>query len=146
MTTTTPQVRAARSEEELAGALALRRAVFVEEQGVPLHEELDEHDAEALHLVAVEGGQVVGTCRLLPAGDALKLGRMAVARTARRRGIAARLLEEAEAQARAQGIHVIRLSSQLDARPVYERAGYTAYGDQFLDAGIEHVMMEKTLA
>jgi predicted GNAT family N-acyltransferase len=146
MTTTTPEVRAARSEEELAGALSLRRAVFVEEQGVPLEEELDEHDAEALHLVALDGGAVVGTCRLLPAGDALKLGRMAVARPARRRGVAARLLEEAEAQARAQGVRAIRLSSQVAARTVYERAGYSAYGERFLEAGIEHVMMEKTLA
>ena len=128
------------------GQLALRRAVFVEEQGVPVEEELDEHDAGALHLVAVDGPTVVGTCRLLRAGDALKLGRMAVAPAARRRGIAARLLEEAEAHARAQGVRVIRLSSQLEARPAYERAGYTAYGERFLDAGIEHVMMEKTLA
>jgi predicted GNAT family N-acyltransferase len=140
------EVHAARGDDELAAALALRRAVFVEEQGVPLEEELDEHDAQALHLVALDGPTVVGTCRLLQAGDALKLGRMAVAPAARRRGIAARLIEEAEAHARGQGVGVIRLSSQLSARAVYERAGYTAYGDEFLDAGIEHVMMEKTLA
>jgi predicted GNAT family N-acyltransferase len=146
MRTTTAEVRAARGEDELAGALALRRAVFVEEQGVPLHEELDEHDAEALHLVAVEGGEVVGTCRLLEAGDALKLGRMAVAPPARRRGIAARLLQEAEVHARARAVRVIRLSSQVGARAVYERAGYTAYGERFVEAGIDHVMMEKTLA
>ena len=140
------EVRAVRGDDDLGAALALRRTVFVEEQGVPVEEELDEHDAEALHLVALDAGQVVGTCRLLGDGDALKLGRMAVAAHARRRGIAARLLEEAEAQAHAQGIRVIRLSSQLSARAIYERAGYSAYGEQFLDAGIEHVMMEKTLA
>ena len=146
MTTTSPEVRAAHSEDELAGALALRRAVFVEEQGVPLDEELDDRDAEAVHLVALDGGAVVGTCRLLEAGDALKLGRMAVAPTARRRGIAARLLEEAEVQALARDVRVIRLSSQVGARAVYERAGYTAYGERFVEAGIDHVMMEKTLA
>lgn len=140
------EVRAARGDDELAAALALRRTVFVEEQGVPLEEELDEHDAQALHLVALDGATVVGTCRLLPSGATLKLGRMAVAPAARRRGIAARLIEEAEVHARAQGVAVIRLSSQLGARPIYERAGYTAYGDEFLDAGIEHVMMEKSLA
>ena len=146
MTTTTPEVRAARSEDELAGALALRRAVFVEEQGVPLDEELDDRDSEARHLVALDGATVVGTCRLLEEGDALKLGRMAVAPSARRRGIAARLLEVAAAHALAQDVRVIRLSSQVGARGVYERAGYTAYGERFLEAGIEHVMMEKTLA
>ena len=144
--TTTPEVRAARREDELAGALALRRAVFVEEQGVPLDEELDDRDADALHLVAVDGGEVVGTCRLLDAGDTLKLGRMAVAPAARGRGIAARLLQEAEAQAQARGVRVIRLSSQIGARAVYERAGYTAYGERFMEAGIDHVMMEKMLA
>jgi predicted GNAT family N-acyltransferase len=71
---------------------------------------------------------------------------MAVAATARGRGIAARLLEEAEAHARARGVGVIRLSSQVGARAVYERAGYTAYGERFVEAGIDHVMMEKTLA
>ena len=140
------EVRVANGDEEIAAALELRRAVFVEEQGVPLDEELDELDAEALHLVALDGPDVVGTCRLLDDGDALKLGRMAVAARARRRGVAGRLLEEAEAQARARGIDRIRLSSQLGARPVYERAGYVAYGGLFLDAGIEHVMMEKALA
>jgi predicted GNAT family N-acyltransferase len=140
------EVRAVRGDEELAAALALRRTVFVEEQGVPLDEELDELDAEALHLVALDGPDVVGTCRLLDDGDALKLGRMAVAARARRRGIAGRLLEEAEAQAHARGVDRIRLSSQVGARPVYERAGYVAFGGLFLDAGIEHVMMEKALA
>ena len=139
-------VRAVRGEGELAAAFALRRQVFVKEQGVPVEEELDHRDAEALQLVALDGGAVVGTCRLLEAGDALKLGRMAVAATARGRGIAARLLEEAEAHARARGVGVIRLSSQVGARAVYERAGYTAYGERFVEAGIDHVMMEKTLA
>ena len=140
------EVRAARGDEELAAAFALRRAVFVQEQGVPLDEELDDRDADALHLVALDGADVVGTCRLLDDGDALKLGRMAVAARARRRGIAGRLLEEAEARARARGLARIRLSSQIGARMVYERAGYLAYGGPFLDAGIEHVMMEKALA
>jgi ElaA protein len=139
-------VRPARGDEELAAAFALRRAVFVDEQGVPEAEELDERDADALHLVALDGAQVVGTCRLLEEPGALKLGRMAVAAHARRRGIAARLLEEAEAQARARGLARIRLSSQLGARSVYARAGYAAFGERFLDAGIEHVMMEKALA
>ena len=62
----------------MRAALDLRREVFVGEQRVPLHEELDHHDAGALHLVAVRDGAVVGTCRLVASGDTVKLGRMAV--------------------------------------------------------------------
>jgi predicted GNAT family N-acyltransferase len=140
------EVRPARGDDEVRAALELRRAVFVDEQGVPLAEERDEHDAAALHLVAVEGGRVVGTCRLVTAGETVKLGRMAVAPGARRRGIAARLLAEADARALELGARRMALGAQLTAQPVYERAGYVARGERFLDAGIEHVMMEKRLA
>jgi predicted GNAT family N-acyltransferase len=140
------EVRPARGDGEVRAALELRRDVFVEEQGVPLAEERDEHDSTALHLVAVQGGRVVGTCRLVAAGETVKLGRMAVARAARGRGIAARLLAEAEARALELGGRRMALGAQLSARRVYERAGYVARGERFLDAGIEHVMMEKRLA
>ena len=135
-----------RGETEVRAALDLRREVFVGEQGVPLREELDHHDAGALHLVAVRDGEVVGTCRLVAAGDTGQLGRMAVARAERGRGIAARLLAEAEAQATGLGARRIALAAQLSATGLYERAGYRAFGDRFLDAVIEHVMMDKRLA
>lgn len=139
-------VRRARGDEA-DRALALRRAVFVDEQGVPLAEELDGRDDEAIQLVAVDaGGAVLGTCRLLPDGTALKLGRMAVAPGARRRGIGLALLRAADEEAAAAGVACITLAAQLDAVPLYERAGYGARGDVFLDAGIEHVWMDKARA
>jgi predicted GNAT family N-acyltransferase len=140
------EVRRARDEPEVAAALALREEVFCGEQGVSLEEERDGRDAEALHLVAVEGGAVLATCRLLLEGSEVKLGRMAVARAARGRGLAAALLVEADARALELGARRIALAAQLSARALYERAGYGAYGDVFLDAGIEHVMMAKRLA
>jgi predicted GNAT family N-acyltransferase len=127
-------------------ALALRNEVFVGEQGVPLDEEVDERDAGALHLVAVRDGSVVGTCRLVAAGDTVRLGRMAVAREARGRGVAAMLLAEADARALGLGARRMALGAQTAATGLYERAGYRASGERFLDAGIEHVMMEKRLA
>ncbi len=140
----TVDVRRAAGPDEVDAALALRAAVFIDEQGVPLEEELDGHDAEALHLVAVDAeGTVVGTCRLLADGPVLKLGRMAVAPAARRHGIGLRLLELADAEAVSAGTEVIVLAAQVEAQPLYERAGYTARGDVFLDAGIEHVRMHK---
>jgi predicted GNAT family N-acyltransferase len=137
------EVRPARDAREVRAALALRHEVFVVEQRVPLEEEVDRHDETALHLVAVDGGRVVATCRLVDEGGTSKLGRMAVAASARRRGLASALLAEAEARARKGGAARIALAAQTGALALYERAGYTAYGDRFLDAGIEHVMMEK---
>jgi predicted GNAT family N-acyltransferase len=141
------EVRPARDADEVRAALALRHEVFVVEQGVPLAEEIDEHDeTDALHLVAVdEDRRVVATCRLVGEGDTIKLGRVAVAAAARRRGIASRLLAEGEAHARELGGRRIALAAQTDALALYERAGYAPYGGRFMDAGIEHQMMEKHL-
>jgi ElaA protein len=143
----TVTVRRAQDQGEIAEAIALRSAVFVEEQGVPAHEDVDGRDGEALHLVAVDDtGAVVGTCRLIVDGPTLKLGRMAVAAAARRQGIGLRLLRLTDAEAASAGVERIVLGAQVSAVPLYEQAGYSTRGDVFLDAGIEHVWMEKRRA
>lgn len=139
------EVRRIAGDDELQAAMRLRHDVFVAEQRVPLEEEYDGRDDEATHLVAVRDGRVVGTCRLLAEGELLRLGRMAVARDARRQGIASRLLEAAEGVARERGARAMTLHAQVDALPLYEQAGYVAYGERFLDAGIEHLAMDKPL-
>jgi predicted GNAT family N-acyltransferase len=139
------EVRPARDQSEVDAALALRHEVFCTEQGVSLEEERDGRDGEALHLVVVDDGEVVGTCRLLTEGSDVKLGRMAVATSHRGRRLAAALLAEADAQARELHARRIVLAAQLTAEAIYERAGYAPYGEVFLDAGIEHVMMGKAL-
>jgi hypothetical protein len=78
------EVRPARDDGELSAALALRHEVFVVEQRVPLEDEVDGRDGRALHLVAVEDGAVVATCRLLPDGTTIKLGRMTTPASAER--------------------------------------------------------------
>jgi predicted GNAT family N-acyltransferase len=138
-------VRPARGAAEVRAALDLRHEVFVVEQHVPVAEEYDEHDDTALHLVAVEDGRIVATARVVMEGETAKLGRVAVARSARRRGIASRLIALGETEARDRGARRLALAAQTGALALYERAGYTAYGERFLDAGIEHLMMEKAL-
>ena len=140
------EVRPARDEREVVAALDLRHEVFCVEQGVTLDEERDGRDGGALHLVAVDDGVVIGTCRLLVEGTTVKLGRMAVARSRRGLGLARALLREADGQARTLGGERIVLGAQLTAQALYERAGYEPYGKVFLDAGIEHVMMGRALA
>ena len=139
------EVRRPRDEEELAAALALREEVFVGEQGVTVAADHDGRDPEALQLVAVED-EILGTCRMLiePGGTA-RFGRLCVRASARGRGVAAALLEAAEREARAAGAVRIGMHAQTDALPLYERAGYTAYGDRFDEEGIEHLGMEKHL-
>jgi predicted GNAT family N-acyltransferase len=140
------EVREVQDAEERRAAFALREAVFVDEQGVPPELEIDEHDDDALHLVALDGSRIVGACRLVDAGDRAKFGRLVVAPDARGRGIGSALLGEAERRARALGRPRMTLTAQTAAMGLYEQAGYTPLGAVFLDAGIEHVTMEKALA
>jgi predicted GNAT family N-acyltransferase len=139
------EVRAARPEE-VGAALDLRVEVFCGEQGVPVDAERDDRDADAVHVVAVAGDDVVGTCRVLLDGDAARIGRMAVAARWRRRRVGARLLAEAERLAAAQGATRAELHAQTAAEAFYAGNGYRSAGRTFLEEGIEHVTMAKTLA
>lgn len=141
------QVCWARNAEDVRGALAVREEVFCREQGVPREEEIDWRDEEALHVVALgpDSGRVIGTLRLLPDADRAKIGRVAVERDWRRRGIAARMLALALAGARERGCASARLASQLEATRLYEQAGFAVESDEFDDAGIPHVWMGRSL-
>jgi predicted GNAT family N-acyltransferase len=139
------QVRRARSQHELQEALALRHEVFCREQGVPEWEEMDGRDPDGVHLVAVAGEQLLATCRLLFIGRTVQLSRLAVRADARRRGIASAILALADEEGRAAGAKRIVLHAQTYALQLYENAGYRARGRTFVEAGIEHVAMEKTL-
>jgi predicted GNAT family N-acyltransferase len=141
--TLTYEVRQARGEEEMAALIELRHEVFCEEQGVPVREELDGRDHEAMHLVAVSGTEVLATCRLLFVGATVQFSRLAVRASARRRGIATALLERADDEARAGGARRLVLHAQTYARSLYDAAGYETRGRVFMEAGIEHVAMEK---
>ena len=142
----TVALRRARDAAERSAAAELRIRVFCDEQGVARREEIDGRDDEAVHLVAIERGAVVGTCRLLFAGTTCKLGRLVVEREARGRGIGGRLLALAEKEARAAGTERIVLNAQTRARGLYRAAGYAERGGRFVEAGIEHVRMERPLA
>jgi predicted GNAT family N-acyltransferase len=139
-------VKAVETDAERAAAYALRREVFVLEQRVPEDLERDAEDAGAFHAVALDGGRCVGTGRLVrQAGGVGRVGRMAVARDARRRGVGDRVLEALEARARADGLREIELHAQRYVEAFYRRHGYAPEGDPFEEAGIDHVVMRKRL-
>ncbi len=132
--------------EDLRTCQALRRTVFIEEQNVPEADEVDGRDAGAVHLLARVDGRPVGTARLLVSGDSGKIGRVCVLAEMRGKGIGARLIEAAVREFAANpAIGKVKLSAQINALSFYERLGFTAEGDEYLDAGIVHRDMFRTL-
>jgi predicted GNAT family N-acyltransferase len=140
------EVRVARTKSELSAALALRERIFCGEQGVSLEADQDGRDHEATHIVAVDDGVVIGTCRLLFRKRVARLGRLAVERDRRGDGVGGEILREADRIAVDGGAESIALHAQTYAQTLYERAGYEPYGPTFVEEGIEHVAMEKRLA
>ena len=129
---------------ELARSLAspVRFTVFCEEQGVPREIELDEHDSRSLHALAFHGTQVVGTARLLPDGH---IGRIAVLKDWRGRGIGGLMLTRLVERAKERGDREVVLSAQIHAVPFYRAHGFVTEGDEYMEAGIRHQEMRRRL-
>ncbi|MDO8211525.1 GNAT family N-acetyltransferase [Conexibacter sp. CPCC 206217] len=142
----TVEIRRVANRAEMDAALAIRDRVFCVEQGVPKREEIDGRDPEAVHLVAVQDGVVVGTCRLLFVDRTVQFSRLAVEQSARRHGLATRLLLAADAEALDAGSRRIVLHAQTYARDLYLANGYEPHGRVFTEASIEHIAMEKRFA
>lgn len=120
---------------------AVRQAVFVHEQQVPPEIELDRHDPACLHVVAIaEGGQAVGTARMTPGGH---IGRCAVLKEWRGRGIGSRLVRRLVDIANERGLRSVHLNSQVQAVPFYEKLGFQITGSEFYEANIAHLAMGK---
>ena len=145
------------TDDERDDAFTVRHSVFVDEQGVDTEIEYDEHDepgADATHFVAYADEEPIGAARLRPAGDAdpssgsgdgstAKVERVAVAADRRGEGWGRRLMSAVEARAREEGFDRLTLHAQTHVRGFYERLEYVAHGEEFEEAGIPHVAMDK---
>jgi predicted GNAT family N-acyltransferase len=129
-------------EQARAHASPIRFTVFVEEQGVPFEIELDEHDPLSVHALAFEGGKPVATGRLLPDGH---IGRMAVLKHYRNRGLGGAMLQKLIEAARQRGDREVVLSAQIHAAAFYQSHGFIPHGDEYLEAGIRHQEMRRRL-
>lgn len=143
-----------RKMAEMEDALSIRRAVFIAEQGVTEAEEIDAYDGDprlvtgAVHIVAYVDGRPAATGRLIldaPPPENAHIGRVAVLRQHRRRGLGRAIMRALEDEARRRGYRCATVAAQVRAMPFYESLGYVAHGDVFLDARIEHRMMERPL-
>lgn len=137
------------NRDALARCRAIRRVVFVDEQQVPEALEWDGLDAEAQHFLALfeaaAGSIALGTARMRIVDGQAKAERVAVLRDERSRGVGRRLMRALEDCARRRRLRSVILHAQVTAIPFYERLGYVAHGDVFLDAGIDHRAMTKAL-
>lgn len=125
------------------GAQAVRYEVFVVEQKVPLDMEWDEMDRVCVHALAYdENGTAVATGRLLPDGH---IGRMAVRKSARGKGIGAAILMALIGEAQKRGDRAVMLNAQTHAEAFYQRYGFTREGEEFMEAGIPHICMRRRL-
>jgi|SRR5882724_9239932 len=121
----------------------VRTLVFVEEQEIDAREEFDDADKVCQHLLALDAhGKSIGTCRVEAQG---RIGRVAVLAEWRKAGIGRVLLQNAIDLARINGMKRVHLNAQVSALGFYERAGFAACGERFLEAGIEHLAMELEL-
>jgi predicted GNAT family N-acyltransferase len=149
-------VREADDPADRALCFAVRKEVFVVEQGVPEDLEYDAYDEVAVHVLAVrDDGVPLGAGRLLHGAAAAgktggepgvgSLGRLAVVSAARGLGVGVALVRAVEDAARARGLTAVQLGAQTHALGFYERLGYEAYGPEFPDAGIPHRAMRRSL-
>jgi len=129
-------------KDDLADAHYIRRKVFMEEQGVSEAEEHDGTDGACIHLVAYDSDLPVSTGRIMVTRDDFIIGRVATLASHRGRGIATGVMQALIDACVTMGGERQILHSQTSARPFYEKLGFTAYGEEFMDAGIPHIAME----
>jgi len=137
------RVRVADWERDQARLRRIRHDVFVREQGVPEALEWDGRDATCRHVVANdEKGAAIGCGRLLLDGS---IGRLAVERLWRGRGVGSAILSRLVDIARNAGFERVVLNARTDAEAFYARRGFAAAGPEFTEAGIRHLRMERAL-
>lgn len=119
--------------------LDVRIRVFVNEQNVPIEEEVDDWDEPSLHLLATDlDGKPIGCGRMVPNRT---VGRFAVDKEWRGKGLGSALLNTLLQRAKEEGWPEVRLSAQVQAIPFYQSLGFEPFGDVFMDAGIPHRSM-----
>lgn len=130
--------------ELLYDLLAFRESIFVVEQNC-IYQELDGLDKTAMHLMALDAGNVVACLRILPpvAHDApVRIGRVAVSKEWRNRGVAILMMQKAIDKARSDyPSSGVFLNAQTYLQGFYESLNFQICGDEFLEDGIPHIPM-----
>ena len=136
----------ANNQLELFTVINIRKTVFIDEQKVPLNEELDDKDYTAEHfLISNNNNEYVGTARYYIEDNKAIIGRVAILKEHRKKGYASYLIKEMMKDIKSQNISIIHIGAQKQALSFYETLGFKVCGELYLDANIEHYPMEVLL-
>lgn len=139
-------VKLAQTEQEKELAFDIRKKVFVEEQGIPLHLEIDEFDQSATHFIVLEVDEPIAAARIRETESNVgKVERVCVLPGHRRKHLGVLLMNALEQHAKQNGWEKLKLNAQTSAIPFYEKLAYQVTSPEFDDAGIPHRAMEKEI-
>lgn len=131
--------------DDLSEVMNIRRKVFIEEQGVSEEEEFDEYDDLAVHALVFDvnnENRPVATGRVYHDGNSYRIGRIAVLKEERGKDYGDFVVRLLINKAFLSGAEEVVISAQTKAVPFYEKIGFKPYGESYLEAGIEHIMMK----
>lgn len=135
-------------DEDLSAAFHIRKAVFVEEQGVPLEDEFDEFDrldGNCQHILVYYDEKPVGTGRVRVVDSLGKLERICILESYRKFGLGKVIIRALEEIAEGMGVSQVKLHGQTHAEGFYQKFGYQTSSDIFMEDGIPHILMIKNL-
>lgn len=138
-------IKECKTHGEIEACFAIRKKVFIDEQHVPFEIERDLKDTTAVHFLAFINNTPAGTIRMVKSGKNIKLQRLAVTQENRGKGIAKELIKAFEKKTKEMGYNKVITHAQLHAKEFYEKMGYEATGKEFMEAGIRHIPMHKSL-
>lgn len=127
------------NEKEMELCYQVRNTVFTLEQKFDEEIDKDEYDKQAIHIMAIYNGKCIGTARMFKKDDYYKVGRVCIISAYRNKNIGKGLMDNLALHSNIK----LRLSSQLHAKEFYEKCGYQAISDVYLEEGVKHILMEK---
>ncbi|MGN8644577.1 GNAT family N-acetyltransferase [Gracilibacillus sp. HCP3S3_G5_1] len=139
------KLKEVKTEQELQDAYKVRFEVFVEEQGVPEDLEIDDLENEALHFIGYQNEKPAVASRMRFVNDYAKMERICVIKAQRGKGFGRDILLFMEEAAKQKGMKKSKLNAQTQAEAFYQSLGYETISGEFMDAGIPHVTMTKSL-
>jgi predicted GNAT family N-acyltransferase len=133
------------NDQELEDAYHVRKVVFVDEQNVPVEDEIDDLESESKHFVLYDNEKPIGAGRFRTVDGYGKVERICVLKDNRKSGAGNIIMQGIEQFAKDNGIKKLKLNAQTQAIPFYGKLGYEVVSDEFLDAGIPHKTMVKDI-